>query len=512
MFYHPVAWWISRCIREERENCCDDVVVEICGNRVAYARALTTLEELRPETPQFAFAASGGSLLVRIRRLLGASDGQEPIKARQIGGIGLIAVGLVFIVLGVHLALTTPMYRASTRIKVEHDTSPQVSSDNGKVTFTVWDPYFAQNLLEEIRSETVLRRVIERLKLGEVWSRRYNFTSLPHKNAEVISLLRERMAVRAIQNTMLFEIACLSENPDEAKAIANGVAEAYRDYQLEQRQRAASMAIHSLRQRADEQEDVIRKAQAEVDRLREEYNIPDVMTAADAPTMLLNTETLRKLEGMRIELEGQVRQQETLLEKLKATPRDRLTYSLPTASPDPILSNLLEQRNYAEQALIVKKTEVGEQHPEVIKLRSQVEDLTTKINNQMDGILLGLENRVSALREQLSQLIKTVEKMKQNDIVLSQKTRPYFEARRKLSEAERFGQTLNAKIASETIDTTLPKSMNVEIMDPAMTPFRPAYPNRAKATALILLGILIDFGGLRMMRSKPSLTPMLQPA
>jgi beta-lactamase regulating signal transducer with metallopeptidase domain len=30
MFYHPVVWWISRCVREEREHCCDDVVLKVC--------------------------------------------------------------------------------------------------------------------------------------------------------------------------------------------------------------------------------------------------------------------------------------------------------------------------------------------------------------------------------------------------------------------------------------------------------------------------------------------------
>jgi bla regulator protein blaR1 len=27
LFYHPAVWWISRVIRTERENCCDDAVV-----------------------------------------------------------------------------------------------------------------------------------------------------------------------------------------------------------------------------------------------------------------------------------------------------------------------------------------------------------------------------------------------------------------------------------------------------------------------------------------------------
>ena len=26
-FYHPGVWWLSREIRKERENCCDDLVV-----------------------------------------------------------------------------------------------------------------------------------------------------------------------------------------------------------------------------------------------------------------------------------------------------------------------------------------------------------------------------------------------------------------------------------------------------------------------------------------------------
>src|ERR1051325_3974886 len=36
MFYHPAVWWISNCIREEREHCCDDLAVAAFGDRVRY--------------------------------------------------------------------------------------------------------------------------------------------------------------------------------------------------------------------------------------------------------------------------------------------------------------------------------------------------------------------------------------------------------------------------------------------------------------------------------------------
>ena len=77
LFYHPATWWISRQIRVEREHCCDDVAVELCGDRLTYARALADLEQLRGADVELALAATGGPLLCRIRRLLGASQADQ---------------------------------------------------------------------------------------------------------------------------------------------------------------------------------------------------------------------------------------------------------------------------------------------------------------------------------------------------------------------------------------------------------------------------------------------------
>jgi uncharacterized protein involved in exopolysaccharide biosynthesis len=228
--------------------------------------------------------------------------------------------------------------------------------------------------------------------------------------------------------------------------------------------------------------------------------------------MLMTAEILRRLEGMRIELEAQAMQQGTLLDKLKSTPREKVVYALSTASPDPVLTALLEQKNLAEQSLIAKQKEFGSEHPEVVKTRSQVEDIKSKINEQVDGIMLGLDSRVSAAREQLKRLNEEVEMAKQNDIATVRKAKPYFEAKRELRDAEQFSQVLAMKVASEKIEAALPKSMSVEIMDTAGVPGRPIYPNRAQAAALILFGILFDFAGLRMIKMKSRFAPVLQPA
>lgn len=71
LFYHPAVWWVSHTIRVEREHCCDDLAVAACGDALLYARALTTIETLRHERFGTAMAVSNGSLLSRVRRLLG---------------------------------------------------------------------------------------------------------------------------------------------------------------------------------------------------------------------------------------------------------------------------------------------------------------------------------------------------------------------------------------------------------------------------------------------------------
>jgi beta-lactamase regulating signal transducer with metallopeptidase domain len=88
LFYHPAVWWVSNQIRREREHCCDDLAVAVCGDRLAYAKALSFLEERRSPMPAGAFGATGGVLKMRIARLLGLN--QPPIFSRAAAALLLV--------------------------------------------------------------------------------------------------------------------------------------------------------------------------------------------------------------------------------------------------------------------------------------------------------------------------------------------------------------------------------------------------------------------------------------
>ncbi len=83
-YFNPAVWWISANIRTERENCCDDIAVEVCGNSLAYAKALVSLQEMHRAAPALAMPLSGNKnqLLNRVRRILNQPQNKSNIMEK----------------------------------------------------------------------------------------------------------------------------------------------------------------------------------------------------------------------------------------------------------------------------------------------------------------------------------------------------------------------------------------------------------------------------------------------
>jgi GWxTD domain-containing protein len=92
LFYHPGVWWVSKQIRNEREQCCDDLAVAVSGDPLGYAKALSFVEERRFSIPAVAVGLNGGVLTMRIRRLLGCKEG--PAISR-VAALTMLTIALV---------------------------------------------------------------------------------------------------------------------------------------------------------------------------------------------------------------------------------------------------------------------------------------------------------------------------------------------------------------------------------------------------------------------------------
>jgi beta-lactamase regulating signal transducer with metallopeptidase domain len=103
-FYHPAVWYISRRIRAERENCCDDMALAAGAERFSYAESLVKLAR-RSGRPTGASRAAASALLgatgrpsqlrSRIGRLVGLPDGEAQGRTAWLAALIVLASGAV---------------------------------------------------------------------------------------------------------------------------------------------------------------------------------------------------------------------------------------------------------------------------------------------------------------------------------------------------------------------------------------------------------------------------------
>jgi len=129
-------------------------------------------------------------------------------------------------------------------INCPHDSRGRPMAEHFKFTATV---------IELMRSDVILGRVIDRLKLDERWGKRSN-GGLKLTKAQTTVLLRRRLDVRSEGGTLI-QVGVYGkrpEEPEEAMEIANTIGEELRAFRIEQHDSAADVLEMTLRFTAPE--------------------------------------------------------------------------------------------------------------------------------------------------------------------------------------------------------------------------------------------------------------------
>ncbi len=95
-FFNPAIWWISALIREERETCCDDIVLAHVPQKRSYLEALMIFQEYESDRSSYAMALSlrKNQLMKRLRRMV-SHENQKLSAAEKVvllSGMMLLAM------------------------------------------------------------------------------------------------------------------------------------------------------------------------------------------------------------------------------------------------------------------------------------------------------------------------------------------------------------------------------------------------------------------------------------
>lgn len=103
-FFNPGILWISSLLRDERENCCDDLAISVTNNKKEFVNALISFQEYNLNTPRFAmqFGDQKMKLADRAKRILFNTNKMLSIREKYFLSIGIgVSVILFLVVLNV---------------------------------------------------------------------------------------------------------------------------------------------------------------------------------------------------------------------------------------------------------------------------------------------------------------------------------------------------------------------------------------------------------------------------
>jgi bla regulator protein BlaR1 len=155
-FFNPAVLWISSLIREERENCCDDVAIGGIKNKNQFIHALVAFQEYAMRTSNtstaIAFAGQKKYLLNRVKRIIYKENKKLNAMEKGIFILSIVAISLIGFVSIKH----TPAQKVKSSIaalpgKNILDTVP--AKQNKRLTDTLPGPVEFKNLSSVMNKE-----------------------------------------------------------------------------------------------------------------------------------------------------------------------------------------------------------------------------------------------------------------------------------------------------------------------------------------------------------------------
>jgi len=257
-FFNPGLLWMSSLLREERENCCDDIAIARTHDRAGFIRALISFKEhdLRLAGVANGFPGKKNQLVKRVMRIAQSTNKTlDPVEKI------FLAMSLVLIS---GLVAATSGSSSSSPVKV-------AQIPGGKYRFFVDTPARSvqEPVLQHPEREEAAPMVYKEKPRQEVKARQ---EAAPEETAVIDEDRQQPENIAAMENEVQAKKMVIDaktaqddeQNLKEKKLATDAVVQAFRDKQ--QAQRDAEQAVRDKRQADLDRQQAIRdKKQAERD-------------------------------------------------------------------------------------------------------------------------------------------------------------------------------------------------------------------------------------------------------
>jgi polysaccharide biosynthesis transport protein len=437
--------------------------------------------------------------------------------------IVVVFFGVVVGLVAVYVFTATPLYEGTTQVLIELEKNPIMTfTEGGGAYLQVKDSdeyYLTQT--EILKSRAFGDRVVKKLQLDKnpyFLARKEKLTNgllarlkravtglLPEKakpenpvplssiqretDPVLTSEVLDHMTVEPGKGDDILKIKYRSENPLVAASMANGIAAAYIEHNLDIRVKPFRDAVEWLSARMVESRARMEESQKAVQQYKEDKGIVSFDSKENVITQKLTelVSQLVKVESDRQEAEAKYRQIQAVIE------RPELLATVPDIMNNQVIQGLRTEELALRRKLAEDAEKYGPRHPLMIKAKAQLEAVRASILAEARKMLNAAKTEYDILKSREASLRKDIDGQKREVLNLSGKSIDYDVLAGEADSNKQFYELLLKKLQEASLSSGINVS-NAQIVDGASVPDSPVEPARGKD---ILLAMLIGaLGGV----------------
>lgn len=406
----------------------------------------------------------------------------------------VIAVALTVTALAaVRAFITSPAYAGIAQLLIERE-NPNVLSFKEVAEVDARDDYY-QTQYKLLQSRVLARRTIEAMNLladpqfggprtpEEIEAARSAAPGEAPVMEGAIDAFLARLSVQAVKSSRLVTVSFEASGPEMAAQVTNKLCQLYIQQTLEFRYQTSSDAGQWLGGQIEEQRRKVSAAELALQNVKERegiVNIEERRTLLDQKLKELGS-ALTGLKTTRLEKEALYNQMRNA-----GNPEE-----LPEVMRSPIVQSLRIELASLERQQAQLLERYLDQHPEVIRVKNQIQETRKKIGGESQRVIRAAENDYKAAAAQEASVSSALEATKAEILDLSRRGGVQYDSlKRELEASKTVLDSLLSRSKQTDVAQEL-KSSNIRIVDPAVVPRRPVRPRPLRET---LLGLLVGLG------------------
>ena len=440
--------------------------------------------------------------------------------------------------------VTAPIYEAHSQLVIEKESARSVVSGQ-ELEYLDYESYLSESLtfntqFKMVVSYPVLKRVVRNLHLkehaldqekhqaargGPVYFKKFihdNITKLQEllksyvpfidektkkeafplpnispeqaEELEMIALvndLKQKITAEQVTDTRLVNITVRDEDPVWAQKIANGVVDAYIEYDLHTRGSAAQKFVDWILSQINDMKRKLTESEQAFYRFKTENKIFSLSGKQGIDTQKIGelSASYIKLRTEHMELKARLAE----LEKIMARRNEKILSS--RLFGDPVLVDLSKELTEAQIELYDLKTRYKDKHPKVANLASRVEILRNEFNDKLEKVYKNLLIEDSILQSREEELQKAIKKYEEDALLTNQNELRYAVLEREVETNKGLYEIMLNKLKETQINESSGKS-NIRLIEPADLPRSPIRPRKALNIILAVIFGLVSGVGL----------------